>query len=69
MPMSAWGRLAHDDGGGGGGVAPERAPAITVAVTERPSSSVKVTVGMSSDHSMVKNGSTILDAAGRLSQI
>ena len=42
---------------------------MTVISVVRPSSSVATWRGMSSSHNIVKYGSTILSAAGRLSQI
>ncbi len=62
-------RAAHDFGGGAGARADANWPAATVTSVARPSASRDVYAGTSSRHSIVKCGSAILSAAGRLSQI
>ena len=70
IATSASGRDAHEFGGGGGRRRPASAPAMTVISVLRPVVvGGDVRAGCPRSHSIVKYGSTILSAAGRLSQI
>lgn len=60
---------AHEFGGGGSGMTPLIAPAMMVTTAARPAESVSRSLGICGSHSIVKYGSTILDFAGRFSQI
>ena len=69
MATPASARAAHELGGGGGVAFPSSAPATVTTRVARPPSSRNACSGIVGPHSIVKWGSTILSARGRLSQI